>query len=137
MNRSIHAKVVRNYIAFSEEKNTPSVRLKLRAVNEEDTKTYWANLYLTDVTTERTIKTLWEVFEFAGSIETIDEDQELFAGRSCVLVGKDDDNGIFHVDFVNREQSTENRRAQVRALAALIDRKIEAFQRHERKGLNK
>ena len=129
---NVFCKVMKNWIAFSQEKSTPSVRLKCRHVNQGDADAeagniiYYANLFLTELTIENTTETLFRCFGWRGSICEIQKNPLLFAGRPCVLVIERDGMGYEQVRYVNPDTSSrdENQAAQVRALAVWCDAKM-------------
>jgi hypothetical protein len=116
------AVVLGNTLARSKVKSTPSIKLKMKAILDENTgksmnQIIYHDLWLSFKMKERTDKVLREVFGWRGSSYADFNDPVFLEGKNCILVGELNEEGYFQVIFVN----------SVSGFAPLTDSELDAF----------
>lgn len=101
----INCVVANNVLAESKEKGTPSVKFQLAykdaASGAESTLT--ADLWLTDASVDKTLKTLLDVFGWSGRISSLND--PILKGKPCVAVCEYEEykgKNYLKVKFINR-----------------------------------
>jgi hypothetical protein len=110
-----------HYLARSKLNKTPSVKFKFQATPPGGTAfEIWADLWITDSTVDRTEKTLFEVFNWDGKLESCSSGD--WVGTKCILVLEDepDQNGNPRkkVRFINPVRVAQDPEAAAEAIAA-------------------
>lgn len=110
-----HAVITSNALAFSRQKNTPSIKLQLKTDTRLDDnapveKTFYADLWLSDNAKTRTVETL-RAIGYAGNDLTELNNPCLMGYEVEVSTSYEDYNGKSYekVDFVNEVGSYEKR----------------------------
>ncbi len=101
----LNCTVLENTLATSKEKGTPSVKLKLQYADaDKNLQTIDADLWLSDKASEKTFKTLYDVFGWAGKLSELLN--PILSGKKCVAACEYEEykgKNYLRAKYINRE----------------------------------